>query len=415
MSLRRSGLRPDMGVSLRGIGVLLIATILLLFSMAIPWQPLFQLALGLYGLVGLCLLWIVSGLAGLRFSRPSPVRRGQVGQVIHDAFVIENHSLLPKLGLHVLDHSTLPGHRASALLNLAPRRRQEGALDTESELRGLYTLGPTGAASIDPFGLFRLEWRIGPGSELLIYPETVHLANFAVPGNVITEGTRRRKRTQLQTQDPAGARQYVYGDSMRRIHWASTAHAGQLMVKEYEFTPAADVWVVVDLQRDVHVGSGVHSTEEYAVTAAASVAAHYLHEGRTVGVLAAGRHVEALAPDRGERQLVRSLEALAVVRADGRQPLHEVLWSERLRFGRWATVIVVTPSTDERWAGVLAGLQHGGSRAVAILIEPSTFGQAPGATVQVAGLTSAGVATYLIKRSTSIREALQEGLLVRTR
>jgi hypothetical protein len=107
------------------------------------------------------------------------------------------------------------------------------------------------------------------------------------------------------------------------------------------------------------------------------------------------------------------LETLAMVRADGRQPLHEVLWSERVRFGHRATVIVVTPSTDERWAGVLAGLQHGGSRAAAILIEPSTFGDAAGATIQVAGLASAGVPTYLIKRSASIREALHDGLLVR--
>jgi uncharacterized protein (DUF58 family) len=413
LTLGRAALRPDMSVSLRGAAVLAVATMLLLFSMAIPWQPLFQLALGLYALAGLCLLWIVAGLAGLRFWRPAPVRRSQVGQVIHDAFVIENRSVLPKLGVHVLDHSTLPGHRASTLLILPPRRRQDGALDTESELRGLYSLGPTGAASIDPFGLFRLEWRIGGASDLLVYPETVHLGDFAVPGNLLTEGTRHRQRTQLQTQDPAGARQYVYGDSMRRIHWASTAHAGQLMAKEYEFTPAADVWIVLDLQREVHVGSGVQSTEEYAVTTAASIAAHYLHAARTVGVLAASRRIEALAPDRGVRQLVRSLETLAMVRADGRQPLHEVLWSERVRFGHRATVIVVTPSTDERWAGVLAGLQHGGSRAAAILIEPSTFGDAAGATIQVAGLASAGVPTYLIKRSASIREALHDGLLVR--
>jgi len=397
---------------IRGLLVLLSATILLLFAMAIPWQPLFQTALALYVLLGLCLLWIANSLWGLKFDRPMPVKRGQVGQVVHDAFVLTNRGFMPKLGLEVRDHSTLPGHHASSVLNLLPRQRQEGAVDTIAELRGLFTLGPTGAAAADPFGLFTLERRIGPSSEVLIYPEIVDLGNFTVPGTIVTEGTRQRRPTQIQTLDPAGTRPYVYGDSQRRIHWLSSAHAGQLMVKEFEYTPAADVWIFLDLERGVHVGSGVHSTEEYAVTAAASVAAHYLRTGRSVGIVASGKGEQVLLADRGERQSLRMLEMLALVHADGTVPLGEVLWRERPRLGRWATAVVISPSLDERWTGVLAQIQHAGTRAAALLVEAATFGSAPAATMQVASLTSSGVPTYLIKRSTSIREGIQQGLLV---
>ncbi len=396
----------------RGAAVLSAATILLLFSMAIPWQPLFQIAVGLYVLAGLCLLWIANSLCGLSFERPAPVKRGQVGQTVHDAFELANRAAMPKLGLEIRDHSTLPGHHASSVLNLAPRCREQGAVDTISELRGLYTLGPTAAAASDPFELFTLERRIGPSSELLIYPEIVDLGGFAVPGTIVTEGTRRRRPTQVQTLDPAGTRPYVYGDSQRRIHWLSSAHAGQLMVKEFEFTPAADIWIFLDLESGVHVGSGVHSTEEYAVTAAASVAAHYLANGRAVGVIASSRSEEVLLADRGDRQLIRTLETLALVQANGRVPLREVLWAERPRLGRSSTAVVVSPSTDEHWAGVLAQIQHGGARTAALLVEAATFGPAPAATMQVAALTSGGVPTYLIKRSASIREGILEGLLL---
>src|SRR5581483_1439915 len=279
--------------------------------MAIPWQPLFQLALALYALAVLCLAWIAVSLWGLRFVRPAPVRRGQVGEAIHDVFRVVNASLLPKLAVEIRDHSTIPGPRASGILNLAPRQVHDGTRDTESELRGLYTLGPTGAVASDPFGLFRLEWKLDGASELLIYPQTVALDGFGVPGAIPAEGRRMRRRTQQPTQDPAGARQYVYGDSMRRIHWRSSAHTGQLMAKEYEFTPAADVWIFLDLQASVQAGSGVHSTEEYGVAAAASIAAHYLRSGRVVGLVSSGRSRELIAADRGERQLVRTLERLA--------------------------------------------------------------------------------------------------------
>lgn len=396
---------------IRGIAVLLAATILLLFSMAIPWQPLFQLAVGLYVLAGLCLLWILNGLYGLNFERTNPTKRGQVGQTVHDAFALTNRVPMPKLGLEIRDHSTLPGHHASSILNVPPRRREEGAVDTTAELRGLYTLGPTGAAATDPFGLFTLERRIGPSSDVLIYPEIVDLGNFSVPGAIVTEGTRQRRPTQVQTLDPAGTRPYVYGDSQRRIHWLSSAHAGQLMVKEFEYTPAADIWIFLDLEAGVHMGSGVHSTEEYAVTAAASVAAHYLSSNRSVGIVASSRGEQVLLADRGDRQSLRMLEMLALVKANGRVPLREVLWAERPRLGRMSTAVVITPSLDEHWAGVLAQIHHAGTRTAALLVEAATFGPAPAATMQVAALTSAGVATFLIKRSASIREGIHEGLV----
>ena len=73
---------------------------------------------------------------------------------------------------------------------------------------------------------------------------------------------------------------------------------------------------------------------------------------------------------------------------------------------------MISPSVDEHWAGVLAQVQHAGARTAALLVEAATFGPSPASTMQVAALTSAGVPTYLIKRSSSIREGIQEGLLL---
>ena len=182
------------------------------------------------------------------------------------------------------------------------------------------------------------------------------------------------------------------------------------MVKEFEFTPAADVWVLLDLDAAWHVGEGMHSTEEYAVTAAASLAAHFLHAGRSVGLVASARQQQAIPPDRGDRQLTRILETLALVKANGRIPLHSLLSSERSRLQRTATVLAVTPSTDQRWAGALAQIRQSGIHAAAVLVEGSTFAPVAPATMQVATLTSGGVPTHLIKRSASIREAIATGL-----
>ena len=108
-------------------------------------------------------------------------------------------------------------------------------------------------------------------------------------------------------------RNYVPGDALTRIHWPSTARLGQFMVKEFDLDPTIDVVLMLDLDRESQAGEGDSSTEEYGVTMAASVAAYLLRQQElSVGLYVSGSAESALALDRGERQLDRVLELLAV-------------------------------------------------------------------------------------------------------
>ena len=96
----------------------------------------------------------------------------------------------------------------------------------------------------------------------------------------------------------ASVRDYAHGDSMRHIHWPSTAHRSQLMVKELELEPSGDVWIVLNLHGAVQRGDGRGGTLEYAIILAASMAAEMVsgRERRAVGLLtASGNEVVALA------------------------------------------------------------------------------------------------------------------------
>ncbi|HUZ77375.1 MAG TPA: DUF58 domain-containing protein [Chloroflexota bacterium] len=394
----------------RGIALAIAGVLFWLLALATGWQPAGQVAVGLAVVLLLSAGWVLNNLWRFSLARPILPQTTQVGQVLRDTYTLANNSPLPKLDLEIRDRSTLPGHRGSAICNVGPRQQVEHVVETLCEVRGVFTLGPTSAAGIDPFGLFSIERTLTPAVPVIVYPQVVDLGGFSMPRSLITEGTRMRRRTPMQTLDPAGTRPYVYGDSVRRVHWLSSAHSGELMVKEFEFTPAADVWIFLDLQRFVHVGYGQHSTEEYAVTAAASLAGHFLALGRSVGLVAAAESKLVVEADRGDRQLLRILDLLARVKADGHAPLRDVLWRERGRLNLAAASAVITPSVDERWPSVLLQSARSRTRSAVLLVEGATFGDAPGATIQVAGLTSARVPTYLIKRSRSVEQALKTAL-----
>jgi uncharacterized protein (DUF58 family) len=123
-------------------------------------------------------------------------------------------------------------------------------------------------------------------------------------------------------------------------------------------------------------------------------------------LIACGQHREILPTDRGARQLMKIMEALAVIRAEGRQPLPELLVTEAARFGRHSTLLIVTASTDEMIARALLGLVSRGVKVVVVIIEPSTFGSAESAIMLVSALAAIAVPTYLVKRGEDIARAL---------
>src|SRR5204863_4812194 len=137
------------------------------------------------------------------------------------------------------------------------------------------------------------------------------------------------------------------------------------------------------------------STEEYGVQATASIARHLLEQNRMLGLVSWGQHREVIPAERESRQLFKILEALAVLRAYGAQPLAEVLAAESVRFGRNCTLVIVTSSLDERWIISLQHLLYRGVRAVVILVDPQSFGGWRDSLGVQARLAALRVPTYL--------------------
>jgi uncharacterized protein (DUF58 family) len=269
-----------------------------------------------------------------------------------------------------------------------------------------------------------------PTSNVVIYPITYEIRQFALPLGILPGGDALRRRTHYVTTNASGVRDYAPGDSFSRIHWRSTARRDRLIVKEFELDPLADIWIVPDMSLYSHVASesirrdqdgGIpnwlrveefklpESTEEYMVTAAASLAQYFLRRDRSVGLLAYGQSSEIVQPDRGERQLTRILETLSVLRAQGQVPIQDVLHAESHVFPRGTTLIVVTATTREAWVTSAQQLTRRGLRVVTVLIDPESFGGVRSAAPLATMLQAIGTGAYLIRNGDDIGYALSQG------
>jgi uncharacterized protein (DUF58 family) len=287
-------------------------------------------------------------------------------------------------------------------------------------------LGPVRVVAGDPFGLFQTERKIDALARLIVFPATVHLPAFGLPAGALPGGDAVRRRTHLVTTNAAGVRDYQPGDSFTRIHWLSTARRDRLMVKEFELDPLADVWIVLDAERRAQAGrfsaeedSGEATlfeaptslqlpptTEEYGVTIAASLARHFLRRGRAVGFVAHGPRHHVIQVDRGQRQLVKILEALAVLRARGTMALEQLLALEGSQLAPGTSLVVVTPSVREGWAEVAVRLARRGVHVMGVVVDAHSFGGQAGAARITALLAASGIPWRIVRRGDDLALAL---------
>ena len=125
----------------------------------------------------------------------------------------------------------IAGEKLSAATGVVPRSGWRHPIELHSMRRGPVSAQAWVVESSDPVGMFRGR-RTSPDAEVaLVLPRFASLA-------------RRPQARELEASVAApragsgtelfGIREYRPGDSLRRIHWRSSARHGELVVREYE-------------------------------------------------------------------------------------------------------------------------------------------------------------------------------------
>lgn len=119
--------------------------------------------------------------------------------------------------------------------------------------RGVYRGQPLRVDCAFPFGLVEHRRRLDADTvEQVVLPARGRLERrafrrwLADAGADTTQRQQRLRRVHSDVADVRGVRPFRRGDSLRWIHWRTTARRGELMVREYDSPPSASVVVVVD-------------------------------------------------------------------------------------------------------------------------------------------------------------------------
>lgn len=353
---------------------LLWLSLLLLAALLLPGRIWTTLLAGLGGLFVVAFIWswqLAGGLHGRRKLRFGWVA---VGDRLSESFTLVNDSVLPAFWVEVEDRSNVPGYRPAVVRSLGGADSFQWRQDAICQQRGRFHLGPWTLHSGDPFGIFAVTIDYPISDEIIIHPPILAELPIPLPAGQASGRVRARQRSWQATVNAATVRDYHPQDPYRWIHWPTSARRDGLYVREFDLDAAGDIWLLLDLQASVQLGSGPQSSEEQMILLAASLTARALHENRAIGLAAYGQTPQLIAPATGGGQQWRLLRALALANADGESGLGESLDDLRHVARRGSAAAILTPRADAHWLPALLQLAHAGIRCHVTLLDRQSFG-----------------------------------------
>jgi hypothetical protein len=247
-----------------------------------------------------------------------------------------------------------------------------------SDLRGKFDIGPLEIRIADAFGVVELARKFSSKNMLVVTPRVVALPRSASSASWAGDGDGMTRTTAAAGEDDVIPRSYRNGDELRRVHWRSTARYGELMVRREEQRWKNRALLFLDTRRIGHAGTGVASSFEFAVSAAASVGVHLAREGLDGQLI-----TDTGAYDSGGIFEDVLLDSLAVVKTSTGRDFGPGLAA--LRASEGGLIVAVMGSLSADSARQLAACRRDQGQAIALLLAVSTWadphagrGTAPG-------------------------------------
>ncbi|MGJ3246636.1 MAG: DUF58 domain-containing protein [Elainellaceae cyanobacterium] len=263
-------------------------------------------------------------LRGIRVTRRS-IRPVSNGQSVVVELAIANLDNAPKFLLQISDVLPFPLGKpvTQSVEVIPPRETYQWRYEQPTHHRGIYRWHTVHLRTAAPLGLFWCRQSHHADAKAVVYPTVLQLVRCPLIDELGRDtSTQIHHHTyshQASKELTRALRPYRWGDSIRLIHWRTSARYGELRVREMEgLSGGQEVIIGLDNQHDWDANDF-----ESAVVATASLYFYACHQSLQVSIWTA--HTGQL---RGDSAV---LETLAAIRCDeaeasDRLPRQPLIW-----------------------------------------------------------------------------------------
>ncbi len=375
-------------------------------------QVLYAPAVGLLLAVGVALIWTNALARPLRLHRHIDRNRPIEGEDVEVRVELEaDGGVLPATAM-LREPAGKLGERD--VLVLRDGRFLRAVYRLSGVPRGRYRFTDAQAVVEDPFGLARRVQPLEDSAPLLVYPRLARLNILFAESGLRSQGGGR-----ILLRRPAGfelhsVREYQSGESLRRVHWPSTARRQQLMVKELEDSPRDEIVVVLDAQAGRGAGEALDSSFDAQVRAAGSILWAHARRGRQARiVVTSGTEGDAFAVRSYDRDWPQALEILAAAEQTGARPPENLLNDQAGAATHARDLAVVTSALSRPLVEALVSRAASRQQVSVVYVDAPSFARRrrgdAGTDAAVLRLEAAGIPVAVLRRGDALEGVLGSG------
>jgi uncharacterized protein (DUF58 family) len=389
----------------RGRLLILLAAVVYLAAWAFGSRVLYPVAVGLSFAVALAWVWARSLRRPMRLERRTGHSDHLEGADVLVEVEVEPEGALAPGSVLLVEQIGRLGERTTVLERHGHKLGARYFLDGLP--RGRYAFTDTRVVLDDPFGLERVEQPVPGEGTLLVYPRLVDLER------VFSEGIEAHQGRRLAMWRPAGfdlhsVREYQQGDSLRKVHWPTTARRGELMVKDFDDAARDEVAVILDAAATPVVGTAPDSSFEAQVRAAGSILQAHMRAGRRSVLVVNDARRSAQDVHSPGAEWRQAYELLAAIEPDGPEAVANLLADEASPAARALEVVVVTAAVTPALADRLAQRARARRRVSLVLVDAGSFAQPAKATQEplLLRLQATGIPLAVVRKGDDLAERL---------
>jgi uncharacterized protein (DUF58 family) len=343
-----------------GLGVYLAAW-------AFGSKPLYPVATGLLLVVVVAWVWVRLANRPFRMRRGWGDREHLEGDDVPVVVELDASASVQPAAATLVERVGRLGEQRQAL------RRHGRRLSVRYVLarlpRGRYAFEDVRVEIADPFGLESVAVELPAPGALLVYPRLVRLDRLFSETGARSHDGRRLLLRRHSGFELHGVREYEQGESLRRVHWRSTARRGQLMVKELEDAPRDEIAVLLDADASAVVGESF----DVQVRAAGSILDSYVHRGRRAVLVVNSERRDVQQVHSAAADWRRALELLAAAEPTGRSTVARLLSEHDGPAARALELAVVTARLAPELVDRLVQRALSRRKVSLVYVDPASF------------------------------------------
>jgi len=216
------------------------------------------------------------------FSERLDKREYRKGEILD--YTLRIHNVMPlyipyfTVYMHMEGQMLISGMKTEYLI-LKPFNRREFNFSVPVLYRGRYKIGISYIEIRDFLNLFSLKYTMGETKFIRVFPRILTLEELNIPFIRISENEYLSRKKDVGHSEIDNIRDYMYGDSLKKIHWKLSSKYNKFMTKETHSSSEKEFWIIINFEKILGEAEYVLKVEDRTIEVLVSLARVFLSSG----------------------------------------------------------------------------------------------------------------------------------------